>query len=60
MKNEEREQLKETARTAAREKLLSELREPLSELQEKRAELRRLREKLDEIKEVADDLSADH
>ena len=60
MSNEEREELKETARTLAREKILSELREPLSELESKREEVKRLRAKLDEIKEVAGDLSGDH
>ncbi len=60
MSNEEREELKETARTLAREKIIDELREPLSELEEKRAEVRRLRVKLDELKEVTGELSGDH
>lgn len=60
MTNEEREELKETARTVAREKIMSELREPLSELEEKRAEVRRLRRKLNEIKETTGELSGDH
>lgn len=54
-----REELKETARKVAREKLLSQLGEPLSELAEKRAKLKRLRAKLNELKEVAGELSAD-
>ncbi|HEX8422796.1 MAG TPA: hypothetical protein VF634_05255 [Pyrinomonadaceae bacterium] len=51
-------ELKETARRVAREKILSELREPLSELAEKRAELKRLRAKMKELKEAAGELNA--
>lgn len=60
MTNEEREELKETTREFAREKILSEIREPLTELAEKRAELKRLRGKLDELKQVTGELSEDH
>jgi hypothetical protein len=57
-KGKAREALKETARTAARKKIMSELGEPLSELAAKRAQLKQLREKLDELKEVTGELSA--
>jgi predicted nuclease with TOPRIM domain len=60
MSNAEREELRETARTLAREKIMSELQEPLSKLEEKRAEVKRLRRKLDELKEVTGELSGDH
>ena len=56
---EQREELKETVRAVAREKIMEEIREPLSELKEKRAELKRLRMKLDELKEAAGELSAE-
>ena len=55
-----REELKETARAVAREKIMSELREPLAELAEKRAELKRLRTQLDELKKTTSELSEDH
>lgn len=59
MTDEEREELKETARALAREKIMDELREPLSELAQKRAELKRLRSQVDELKEVTGELSAE-
>jgi hypothetical protein len=54
-----REELKEAARKAAREKIMREIGAPLSELAEKRAQLKRVREKVCELKEAANELSVE-